>query len=88
MAPAINPKILDTWQSDSSFSLASWEKSGHEQPPEWDTSQDSSSHDSSQGDADRVELTHTKHENSPLDQSSDAQPPEFRSRLPPATVTA
>ncbi|EYE94390.1 uncharacterized protein EURHEDRAFT_457605 [Aspergillus ruber CBS 135680] len=43
----IDPKILENWQSDSAFSIASWEH-----PPEWDTSQDSSQADA----ADLVDL--------------------------------
>ena len=41
-ATGIDPKILDNWQTDSAFSVASWENLGYEQPPEWDASQDSS----------------------------------------------
>ncbi|KAJ5586936.1 uncharacterized protein N7459_002701 [Penicillium hispanicum] len=41
-AAGIDPKILDNWQTDGAFSVASWEHLGYEQPPEWDTSQDSS----------------------------------------------
>lgn len=48
----IDPKILDNWQSDSAFSIASWDPSAVEQPPEWDTSQDSSQVDA----ADLVDL--------------------------------
>lgn len=51
-AAGIDPKILENWQSDSTFSIASWDQSAHDQPPEWDTSQGSS-----QGDAaDLVDL--------------------------------
>ncbi|KAJ5157207.1 uncharacterized protein N7482_008307 [Penicillium canariense] len=41
-AAGIDPKILDNWQTDGAFSVASWEHLGYDQPPEWDTSQDSS----------------------------------------------
>ncbi|KAJ5278934.1 hypothetical protein N7478_004306 [Penicillium angulare] len=41
-AAGIDPKILDNWQTNGAFSVASWEHLGYEQPPEWDTSQDSS----------------------------------------------
>lgn len=51
-AAGIDPKILENWQSDSTFSIASWDQSAYDQPSEWDTSQDSS-----QGDgADLVDL--------------------------------
>lgn len=42
IAAGIDPKILDNWQTDGAFSVASWEHLGYEQPPEWDTSQESS----------------------------------------------
>lgn len=38
----IDPKVLDNCQQDAAFALNSWEQSGYNQPPEWDTSQDSS----------------------------------------------
>ncbi|KAJ5654422.1 hypothetical protein N7490_001425 [Penicillium lividum] len=41
-AAGIDPKILDNWQTDGAYSVASWEHLGYEQPPEWDTSQESS----------------------------------------------
>lgn len=41
-AAGIDPKILDNWQTDGAFSVASWEHLGYDQPPEWDTSQESS----------------------------------------------
>ncbi|KAJ5691038.1 hypothetical protein N7488_011773 [Penicillium malachiteum] len=41
-AAGIDPKILDNWQSDGAFSVASWEHIGYDQPPERDTSQESS----------------------------------------------
>ena len=44
-AAGIDPKILENWQSDSAFSLASWDHTAYEHPPEWDTSQDSSQAD-------------------------------------------
>lgn len=44
-AAGIDPKILENWQSDSAFSIASWDPTAYEQPPEWDTSQDSSQAD-------------------------------------------
>ena len=44
-AAGIDPKILENWQSDSAFSIASWDPAAYEQPPEWDTSQDSSQAD-------------------------------------------
>lgn len=51
-AAGIDPKILENWQSDSAFSIASWDPTAYEQPPEWDTSQDSSQADA----ADLVDL--------------------------------
>lgn len=44
-AAGIDPKILENWKSDSAFSIASWDPTAYEQPPEWDTSQDSSQAD-------------------------------------------
>lgn len=41
-AAGIDPKILDNWQTDGAFSVASWEHITYDQSPEWDTSQDSS----------------------------------------------
>jgi len=41
-AAGIDPKILDNWQTDGAFSVASWEHIGYDQSPEWDTSQESS----------------------------------------------
>lgn len=41
-AAGIDPKILENWQTDGAFSVASWEHFGYDQPPEWDTSQESS----------------------------------------------
>ncbi|PYI36448.1 Zn(II)2Cys6 transcription factor [Aspergillus indologenus CBS 114.80] len=50
-AAGIDPKILDNWQTDN-FPISAYEPPGYEQQPlEWDTSQDSS-----QGDADVVEI--------------------------------
>ncbi|PYH43283.1 uncharacterized protein BP01DRAFT_393623 [Aspergillus saccharolyticus JOP 1030-1] len=49
-AAGIDPKILDNWQTDN-FPSSAYEHPGYEQPLEWDTSQDSS-----QGDADIVEI--------------------------------
>lgn len=40
-AAGIDPKILDNWQSDTAFSIASWEHGGYDQQFEWDTSPDS-----------------------------------------------
>ncbi|GIK02251.1 hypothetical protein Aspvir_006300 [Aspergillus viridinutans] len=40
-AAGIDPKILDNWQSDTAFSIASWEHAGYDQQLEWDTSPDS-----------------------------------------------
>ncbi|KAE8151877.1 hypothetical protein BDV25DRAFT_152103 [Aspergillus avenaceus] len=70
-AAGIDPKILDNWQTDSAFSIPPWEHPPYEQPLEWDTSQDST-----QDDADIVDLTlhgslSKNHSNaSYLDQSS------------------
>ncbi|KAF7592775.1 hypothetical protein BBP40_012533 [Aspergillus hancockii] len=50
-AAGIDPKILDNWQTDAAFSIPSWEHPPYEQPLEWDTSQDST-----EGDADIVDL--------------------------------
>ncbi|KAJ5142804.1 uncharacterized protein N7515_001591 [Penicillium bovifimosum] len=50
-AAGIDPKILDNWQTEGAFSVASWEQPGYDQPPEWDTSQESS-----QCDADIADL--------------------------------
>ncbi|KAI3107325.1 hypothetical protein CBS147333_6394 [Penicillium roqueforti] len=50
-AAGIDPKILDNWQTEGTFSVASWEHLGYDQSPEWDTSQDSS-----QCDADIADL--------------------------------
>jgi hypothetical protein len=50
-AAGIDPKILDNWQSDTAFSIASWEHTGYDQQLEWDTSQDSN-----QDEADIVDL--------------------------------
>jgi hypothetical protein len=50
-AAGIDPKILDNWQTEGAFSVASWEHLGYDQPPEWDTSQESS-----QCDADIADL--------------------------------
>ncbi|KAJ5894090.1 hypothetical protein N7495_005781 [Penicillium taxi] len=41
-AAGIDPKILDNWQTDGAFSVSSWEHINYDQPPEWDTSQESS----------------------------------------------
>ncbi|KKK17163.1 hypothetical protein ARAM_002464 [Aspergillus rambellii] len=49
-AAGIDPKILDSWQTDAAFSIP-WEHSGYEQPLDWDTSQDSN-----EGDTDFVDL--------------------------------
>ncbi|EAW08362.1 uncharacterized protein ACLA_030950 [Aspergillus clavatus NRRL 1] len=40
-AAGIDPKILDNWQSDTAYSISSWEQTAYEQQLEWDTSQDS-----------------------------------------------
>ncbi|CAG7974462.1 unnamed protein product [Penicillium salamii] len=50
-AAGIDPKILDNWQTEGAYSVASWEHLGYDQPPEWDTSQESS-----QCDADIADL--------------------------------
>lgn len=50
-AAGIDPKILDNWQTEGAFSVGSWEHLGYDQPPEWDTSQESS-----QCDADIADL--------------------------------
>lgn len=50
-AAGIDPKILDNWQTDATFSISPWEHPPYEQPLEWDNSQDST-----QDDADIVEL--------------------------------
>jgi hypothetical protein len=50
-AAGIDPKILDNWQSDTAFSIASWEHAGYDQQFEWDTSPDSN-----QDEADVVDL--------------------------------
>ncbi|CAG8047618.1 unnamed protein product [Penicillium olsonii] len=50
-AAGIDPKILDNWQTEGAYSVASWENLGYDQPPEWDTSQESS-----QCDADIADL--------------------------------
>ncbi|KAJ5543334.1 hypothetical protein N7461_009337 [Penicillium sp. DV-2018c] len=50
-AAGIDPKILDNWQTEGAFSVASWEHLRYDQPPEWDTSQESS-----QCDADIADL--------------------------------
>lgn len=50
-AAGIDPKILDNWQTEGAYSVASWEQLGYDQPPEWDTSQESS-----QCDADIADL--------------------------------
>ncbi|PYH95047.1 Zn(II)2Cys6 transcription factor [Aspergillus ellipticus CBS 707.79] len=75
-AAGIDPKILDNWQSDA-FPIPSWEHTAYEQQPlEWDASQDSS-----QGDAEAVDLNTL---NGPLsrDQSTVpavGQPGDYRS---------
>lgn len=51
IAAGIDPKILDNWQAEGAYSVASWEHLGYEQSPEWDTSQESS-----QCDADTADL--------------------------------
>jgi hypothetical protein len=50
-AAGIDPKILDNWQSDTAFSIASWEHAVYDQQLEWDTSPDSN-----QDEADIVDL--------------------------------
>ncbi|KAI9375686.1 hypothetical protein BJX61DRAFT_531399 [Aspergillus egyptiacus] len=50
-AAGIDPKILDSYQSDSVFTIP-WDSSGYEQPLDWDTSQDSN-----QGDTEFAELS-------------------------------
>jgi hypothetical protein len=73
-AAGIDPKILDNWQTDGAFSIASWEHLGYEQPPEWDTSQDSSQC------ADVADLGafHDPLTGSLLDRSGDRQRPDNR----------
>ncbi|KAL4982852.1 hypothetical protein BDW68DRAFT_170067 [Aspergillus falconensis] len=44
-AAGIDPKILDSYQSDTVFTIP-WENTGYEQPLDWDTSQDSNNSDS------------------------------------------
>lgn len=44
-AAGIDPKILDSYQSDTVFTIP-WENSGYEQPLDWDASQDSNHSDS------------------------------------------
>ncbi|KAL4810772.1 hypothetical protein BDV18DRAFT_127985 [Aspergillus unguis] len=44
-AAGIDPKILDSYQSDTVFTIP-WENTGYEQPLDWDTSQDSNHSDS------------------------------------------
>ena len=44
-AAGIDPKILDSYQSDTVFTIP-WENSGYERPLDWDTSQDSNHSDS------------------------------------------
>lgn len=44
-AAGIDPKILDNWQTDAAFSIASWEHPAYKQALDWDTSQDSSQGD-------------------------------------------
>ncbi|KAL4997346.1 hypothetical protein BDV10DRAFT_186339 [Aspergillus recurvatus] len=44
-AAGIDPKILDSYQSDPVFTIP-WENTGYEQPLDWDTSQDSNHSDS------------------------------------------
>ncbi|KAJ5897477.1 hypothetical protein N7504_007765 [Penicillium tannophilum] len=75
-AAGIDPKILDNWQTDGAFSVASWEHLGYEQPPEWDTSQDSSQC------ADVADLGafHDPLTGSLLDRSGDRQRPDNRKR--------
>ncbi|KAL2826799.1 hypothetical protein BDW59DRAFT_60717 [Aspergillus cavernicola] len=50
-AAGIDPKILDSYQSDTVFTIP-WDNSGYEQPLDWDTSQDSN-----QGDSEFAELS-------------------------------
>ncbi|THC89139.1 hypothetical protein EYZ11_011419 [Aspergillus tanneri] len=50
-AVGIDPKILDNWQTESAFSIPSWEQPGCEHPLDWDASPDSS-----QGDGEIVDL--------------------------------
>lgn len=73
-AAGIDPKILDNWQSDGAFSVASWEHIAYDQPPEWDTSQDSSQC------ADVADLGgfHDPLTGALLDRSGDRQRPENR----------
>ncbi|KAL4780887.1 hypothetical protein BJX76DRAFT_31616 [Aspergillus varians] len=44
-AAGIDPKILDSYQSDTVFTIP-WEHSGYEQPLDWDTTPDSNQSDS------------------------------------------
>lgn len=73
-AAGIDPKILDNWQTDGAFSVASWEHIAYDQPPEWDTSQDSSQC------ADVADLGgfHDPLTGALLDRSGDRQRPENR----------
>ncbi|KAL2848071.1 hypothetical protein BJY01DRAFT_162377 [Aspergillus pseudoustus] len=50
-AAGIDPKILDSYQSDTVFTIP-WENTGYDQQLDWDTSQDSN-----QGDTDFAELS-------------------------------
>lgn len=77
-AAGIDPKILDNWQTDGAFSVASWEHLGYDQPPEWDTSQESSQC------ADVADLGafHDPLTNSLLDRSRDIQNRYTRSLSP------
>jgi hypothetical protein len=50
-AAGIDPKILDSYQSDTVFTIP-WENTGYDQQLDWDTSQDSN-----QGDSDFAELS-------------------------------
>ncbi|KAJ9309771.1 hypothetical protein DTO217A2_722 [Paecilomyces variotii] len=43
--PGFEPNFLENWQSDGAFSIASWDRPGFDQSPEWDTSQESSQAD-------------------------------------------
>ncbi|KAJ5818445.1 hypothetical protein N7474_004036 [Penicillium riverlandense] len=62
-AAGIDPKILDNWQTDG---FASWER--YDQPPEWDTSQESSQCDADIADLGSFQGPLTR---SLLDQSSE-----------------
>lgn len=52
-AAGIDPKILDSYQSDAVFTIP-WENTSYDQPLDWDASQDSNSN---QSDSEFADLT-------------------------------